>query len=202
MKQLRILHTPCDCGNQGPLEAKYERKLGHDSYSIVFNQSYLGFDADKVYAGRGIKHLIKIEFIRWWIILKALKYDVIHYNFGSNMTSTLISVGLGQHSSLLRSIYMRWSVFMPMIDVWLYRKLGKVICVTFQGGDARQGHNARDKDEEPEGYYTEFADRLKRKRIRKWDKYADLIYYLNPDLAQYLPERAKFLPYCCIELED
>ena len=197
---MKILHTPTDCGNQGPLEAKYERKLGHDSYSIVFNQSYLGFTADKVYAGRGIKHLLKMEFVRWWVIVKALKYDVIHYNFGSNMTSTLISVGLGQHSSLLRSIYMRWSAIMPMFDVWLYRKLGKVICVTFQGGDARQGYHARDKDEEPKGYYTEFADKLKRKRIRKWDKYAHFIYYLNPDLAFYLPDRAQFLPYCCMEL--
>jgi len=198
---MKILHTPTDCGNQGPLEAKYERKLGHDSYSIVFNQSYLGFTADKVYAGRGYRHLIKIEFVRWWVILKALKYDVIHYNFGSNMTSTLISVGHGQHSTFLRSLYMRWSAIMPMFDVWLYRKLGKVICVTFQGGDARQGFNARDKDEEPEGYYTEFADKLKRKRIKKWDKYAHFIYYLNPDLAQYLPDRAQYLPYCCMELK-
>lgn len=193
---MKILHCPTDCGRQGPLTAKYERILGHDSYSIVFNQSYLGFDADKVYAGRGYKHLIKIEFLRWWIILKSLKYDVIVYNFGSNMTSTMISVGLGQHSSVLRALYLRWSAIMPMFDVWLYRKLGKVIAVIFQGGDARQGYNARDKDEEPEGYYTEFADKMKSKRIKKWDKYADLIYYLNPDLAQYLPERAEFLPYC------
>lgn len=198
---MKILHTPTDCGQQGPLTSKYERLLGHDSYSIVFNQSYLGFYADKVYAGRGYRHLIKIEFLRWWIILKVLKYDVIVYNFGSNMTSTMISVGLGQHSSFLRTLYQHWSAIMPMLDVWLYRKLGKVICVIFQGGDARQGYNARDKDEEPEGYYTEFADRVKRKRIKKWDKYAHLIYYLNPDLAQYLPESAKFLPYCCMEVK-
>ena len=70
-------------------------------------------------------------------------------------------------------------------------KAGKIRHFFFIGGcdGAKPGRN----------YYTEFADRLKAKRIRKWDKYAHHIYYLNPDLAQYLPERAKFLPYCCME---
>ena len=34
------------------------------------------------------------------------------------------------------------------------------------------------------------------------DKYADLIYSVNPDLMHYLPKRTKFLPYTCINLVD
>jgi len=43
---------------------------------------------------------------------------------------------------------------------------------------------------------------MKRDRIRYVEHYADLIYALNPDLLNVLPERAKFLPYASVDLQQ
>jgi len=69
--------------------------------------------------------------------------------------------------------------------------MGKGIFVTFQGGDARQGL-----------FSTQRGDIVKRKVIAAFDRYADGIFYLNPDLARFLPPRAQFLPYAHLDLQE
>jgi len=192
---LRILHVPTDCGRHGPLLAKVERVLGHDSWSIVFAQSYLGYEADLVIGGRTIAELLLVELKRYKLIWQARKFDVIFYNYGSSMCPTPPFVGLGLHGSLKRQIYTILTLPLQMWDVVFFRLLGKTIIVLFQGGDARIGSHALDAQEQPPGYYSPFMDAIKRTRIKIWNKLADKIYFLNPDLYEFLPERSEFLPY-------
>jgi hypothetical protein len=91
-----------------------------------------------------------------------------------------------------------------MRDLPLLRRAGKTIAVTFQGDDARQGDVLRSRyahslaDAQTHNYEGR-SDHLKRKVIAKFDRYADLIYYLNPDLARVLPSRARFLGYASVD---
>lgn len=197
---MRILHVPTDAGNHGPILAKAERSLGLHSHCIVFGTSHIGYKADESLGGRGIPALLKVELKRWFIFLRAFRYDVIHYNYGSSICPNPIFVGLGLHGGLKRRIYTLYAAVFQMWDVILFKLLGKHIIVVFQGGDARQQHGAMDRHEQLPGYYVPMMDALKRHRIRIWSRCADQIFYLNPDLARFLPERAKFLPYICMEV--
>ena len=202
---MRILHVPTDCGNHGPLLARTERANGHDSWSIVFAQSYIGYKADEVLGGRGVKELLKVEFKRFGVFLRAFKYDVIFYNYGSSLAPNPVFVGLGMTSSFgpgRRLLYTLYSILPQMWDVLILRLAGKKIFVVFQGGDARQGRYLRehyffpnDWQEEPHGYYGRLTDTIKRFRAKVWDLLAHRIYYLNPDLAGVLPKRATYFPY-------
>lgn len=206
-RKFSVLNCPTDCGNHGPLLAKCERDLGFDSWSVAIAQSYLGFQVDEVIGGRGLKALIRAEFKRWGVLKRAFGYDLIHFNFGSSLTPTPVSVGLGQHPLWMRYAFNLYSAMFDMFDVRLLKLAGKKIWVTFQGGDARQGDTLRklyswsDANEEPKNYYIRWMDALKRHRIRIWDKYADRIFYINPDLGHVLPPRAEFLPYICMDVK-
>jgi len=202
MKNLKILHVPTDCGNHGTLLARTERLLGYDSWSIVFAQSYLGYKADLVIGGRSITNLLRLELKRWKLMWQARKFDVICYNYGSSMAPTPPFVGLGLHGGLKRKIYTICTFPFQMLDVVFFHLLGKTIIVLFQGGDARIGSHALDKHEHAKGYYSPLMDTIKRTRIKIWDKLADHIYFLNPDLYQFLPKRSKFLPYLYSHKEE
>ncbi|HYY96560.1 MAG TPA: hypothetical protein VE713_18795, partial [Pyrinomonadaceae bacterium] len=92
-----------------------------------------------------------------------------------------------------------------MCDLPLLKKAGKGIVVTYQGDDARQGDFCRahfalsPAGEVDAGYYTRASDEDKRHRIARFDKYADRIYAVNPDLLHVLPPRAEFLPYANVD---
>jgi glycosyltransferase involved in cell wall biosynthesis len=81
----------------------------------------------------------------------------------------------------------------------LLRRAGRTIAVTFQGDDARQGHGSPLAAAVGEGYYTPAGDAVKRRTIAAFDRYADRIFFLNPDLGEVLPPRARFLPYASVD---
>jgi hypothetical protein len=81
------------------------------------------------------------------------------------------------------------------------------VAVTYQGDDARQGRIARQlpihfAHEVDKNYYTQESDRNAQRAITSFDRYADLIYALNPDLLSVLPERARFQPYCSVDADE
>jgi hypothetical protein len=93
-------------------------------------------------------------------------------------------------------------------DLKLLRRAGKGIVVTFQGDDARQGdyclaHHEITPVRELYGQaYDSRTDANKRRLIAKFERYADRIYALNPDLLSVLPPRARFLPYANVHLDS
>lgn len=205
---MKILIVPHDAGNVAPLLAREFRRMGHEARCIVFSQSYLGYKIstpDRAIGGRGIKALLLLEIKRWWVLFHALKYDAVIFTYGSTILPSPAFVGYGLSSKITPTIRTCYSIFACpfawfMWDVMILKKMGKKIGVLFQGGDARRGDILRERglpdiDEEPPGYYRPFMDRIKARRAKLWNRYADVIYTHNPDLCWGLPLRTKFLGY-------
>lgn len=178
---LRILHCPSTVGGNPQGLSRAERKIGLDSRSVTLVQNYLAYPVDDIlFRGSPIPNEIR----RWIFAVSAMRrYDVMHYNFGSTL--------LPHH-----------------LDARLARACRKVICVTYQGDDARQGSYCRSHypthfvhEVEP-NYYSDASDLRRRRSIAFFDRHADRIYALNPDLLGVLPSRAKFLPYAHVDLEE
>jgi hypothetical protein len=76
--------------------------------------------------------------------------------------------------------------------------------VTFQGDDARLGAEVRARgglslpSALPDRYGPD-VDAARRAVIRRFARHAHLVYYLNPDLAVGLPDRARFVPYAHVD---
>ena len=79
------------------------------------------------------------------------------------------------------------------LDLRLLARAGKAIFVTFQGSDARPEQGSEQGSE---------ANAYKRRRINRFDRYADGIYALNPDLLRVLPKRARFVPYAHVDVRE
>lgn len=209
MQNLKILHAPTTVGGNPQNISRAEKKLGYESYTVTFKQNYFGYDADEVIFDDN-KSKVFHELKRWKFIFKALrKYNVIHYNFGQTLTPI--------RRYPLSKFYPKWKVYIfnniccrltEFIDLKIARLLNKVTVMTYQGDDARQGdycikhYPIHFAHEVGDNYYSLKNDILKRERIKKIDKYADIIYAVNPDLMNILPKRTKFLPYANIDPED
>lgn len=202
---MKILHVPTDVGNQGYSLSLAERTMGYESLCVVMMPgNHIGYKADLVIRTKeNVSGILKRDLWQQWnIFFMAHRFDVIHYNFGRSIFPNPSMVGAKYRRRLSR-LYAIYALSWGMIDVWwLKRIMKKYITVTFQGGDARQGNRLKklypewnDTNEEPPWYYDPLLDRIKAIRIRLWDRWADEIYYLNPDLGHVLPARAKFLPY-------
>lgn len=207
---MRVLHCPDIVGGNASQLARAERELGICSNSIIFQQNYLKYPVDQVLLPANATPLRK-EVARWKLLWIALSYDVIHYNFGQSiMPSRLSLVGreMSKLPRLLRFMYWGYVRCFEFMDVRILKILGKVIVVTYQGDDARQGDYCKNNfqitfaNEVGEDYYNPVTDQLKRERIKIFAKNADRIFSLNPDLLHILPPKATFLPYSHIDLRD
>ena len=202
---MRVLHCPEIVGGNAQQLARSERDLGLQSKAIAFRQNYLLFETDEVLLPNGGGRL-RLEFARWRLMVKALSYDVIHYNFGQTIFPACRLFSRRRPPlGLLLSLY---SHIFDAFDLRLFRLLGKGIIVTFQGDDARQGDYCREHfaitiaNEVDTNYYNLTSDSTKRKHIEKVSRYANRIYALNPDLLRVLPKHAAFLPYAHLDLDE
>jgi hypothetical protein len=203
---VRVLHVPTAVGGNAPSVARAERALGLDSKAIELAPNTYGYACDETVWGPG-DSVFGREVKRWRLFRRALReFDVIHFNFGRTIltwsgVSESTSARLHPFERLAMPIARRFD----LVDLPLLRGAGKVIAVTFQGDDARQADYCRAHFKispitgAGAGYYSSTTDARKRRRIDKFDRYADLIYALNPDLLHVLPERARFLPYANID---
>lgn len=209
MKTLRVLHCPTTIGGNPQGLARAERELGLESRSVTFQTNYLKYQADEVLSGPN-EHRALLEVKRWELLWRALwHYEVIHFNSGQSILPYLL---IGEFPnrypgwvSRLTHLYAR---LLDMNDIAWLHYAGKGIAVTFQGDDARQGDYSLANfeisiaQEVDTTYYTPEGDRLKRRIISKFARYADRIFYLNPDLGHVLPSRAVFMPYGHLDLRQ
>jgi hypothetical protein len=202
---LRVLHCPEMVGGHPQQLARAERERGLDSWSVVFRPSKFQYDADEVLWRDRDSRVVR-EAKRWLMVGRALwSYDIIHFNFGRSLLPEPTLPSGGGSSPWQRSLKNLVARYLELRDLALLKRAGKVIVVTFQGDDARQQDVLRtyadwDPTSELEpGYYTPASDDHKRRRIAEIDRYADVIYALNPDLLRVLPTRAKFLPYANVD---
>ena len=208
MPALRVLHAPHNVGNHPQQLARAERELGLDSWCVSLEETFRRIPTDEVLVQPGESRML-LEAKRWRLIWRALRhFDVVHLNMGQSLLpppQPLSSFPDGGHSLAAR-VYYAYARGLNMRDLALLRRAGKGIVVTYQGDEARLGSTwgqpgspfevplASEAD-----YYRPEADAWKERVIKRIDRYADRIYYLNPDLADPLPERAEFLPYAHVD---
>jgi hypothetical protein len=182
---LRILHAPTNVGGNPWGLSRAERRLGHHSDVMVFDNDWLHYPADinlnlKRHT-RLIKTAVKLRFFLWALP----RYDVFVFNFG-------------------RTILDFWRVGLHCIDLPILRRHGKAIVMIYQGADARQNWFVRQHYRFGHEAVVEGKDRDRRKatRIATVARYAHRIFSLNPDLIPVLPLGTAFLPYTVASYDE
>ncbi len=172
---MRILHAPADVAGNAYGLSRAERELGLASDVAIFAPSGrgYGFDVD-LHAGIDVpvwrRMLRRAAFVR-----RAVgRYDVFHFNFGQTI------LGVRQLGLVLDEL------------AWLKRR-GKTILFTYQGSDVRPADHCPCKDPE-----CRRVDRYRRPAAQRALRFADRVFYQNPDLRQWLPG-ARFMPYASVD---
>lgn len=207
-KPIRVLHCPTTVGGNPQGLARAERELGLASVAVAFGTNYLKYETDEVLYTSDRPQAVK-DFRQWQLLWRiAREFDVVHYNFGTTILPSYYPPQKYIGAKYPRAFYQAFDLyrrFQDMRDLPLLKRLGKKIAVTYQGEDARQGDYCRDHfeispvGEVAPGYFSPEADEHNRRRIAAFDKYADRIYALNPDLLHVLPARAEFMPYASVD---
>lgn len=186
---LRVLHAPTAVGGHPGGLARAERDLGLDSVAVSLLEPRFGYVVDEVLARAGDGPALRAVH-RARLLLRLRRFDVVHFNYGS----TLLPVPIGR-TGLIGVL----ASALALRDLPTLRTLGKRIVVTFQGDDARQATVGGSLVNATPEHYTAELDAARRRTIAAFDRYADAIFFLNPDLAQVLPARAVFLPYASVD---
>lgn len=206
---MKVLHLPeLVAGDVAGLSSAL-KALGIQSTVLARHKHPFGYEAD-IFISESASSSRWVVAVRTMMELRYLfgPWDVVHFNFGS----TLLDGGY-----LERPIEKPSDVFL-----WLIRRLmeagqwlelltlslrGVKIFVHFQGSDARQSANLKAVPSEWSGlnekkmWKTDLKrNRYKKRRISRFDRFANKIYFLNPDLASFLPSRAEFLPYASVDV--
>ncbi len=202
---LRVLHCPSNVGNNPQGLARAERAAGLDSTCVVFDRTSFDYEVDELLA---TGNPVLFERRRWSTLRRAVReFDVVHFNFGRTLFPAPLPIAW--RDDPLHAPGRAYLRLLARRDLPLLQRAGKTIAVTFQGDDARQGHGPgvpavvrRLAEAVGDGYYTPAGDALKRHTIASFDRYADRIFYLNPDLGDVLPARAGFVPYASVDPAD
>lgn len=209
MQKLKILHCPTTVGGNPQGLSRAERKLDYNSRSLTLLQNYLNYPADEViFKKAGFSFFNELR--RWKAIFKSIRhYDVLHYNFGQTLApSRPYPKPRRVRQWIIQAYNFLYGARFEMADMKMAHSMKKVIAMTYQGDDARQGDYCRKNyaihfaHTVGHIYYNDQSDALKREHIRIVDHYADLIYAVNPDLLNVLPSRAKFIPYASVHIQE
>jgi glycosyltransferase involved in cell wall biosynthesis len=174
----RILHAPFDVAGNAYGLSRAERRLGLTSDVAIFAPGGLGYGFD-IDMHAGIDEPVWRRFRRRAAFLRRAvdRYDLFHFNFGQ----TILQVRqLGLVADEL---------------AWL-RRHGKAVLFTYQGSDVRPSDHC--PCTRPE---CRQLDRYRQRAARRALRYADRVFYQNPDLRQWLPG-ASFLPYATVDARE
>jgi len=189
----RILHCPRNIGGHSSAVSRAEQSLGAYSRLILLEAERYGFDADEILTGPGDS-----AYARWRAKVRLLtraahEFDVVHFNGGQPLFAPpppWFWAGMSgpMRSRLAYAALESLSHLAPFADLKRLRNQGKILCVTFQGDDARLGapqraRYTRSLATEADGpHYSSEGDRWKSRRVAAFNQYTHLIYALNPDL--------------------
>jgi pimeloyl-ACP methyl ester carboxylesterase len=210
MRKYKVLHAPSSVGGNPQVLSRALRQLGVDSCSLVVSQNYLNYPADLVLHRPG-QSLLMRELKRLWAILFLLpRFDIIHYNAGTTLACAYAFTYNRRQGliGILRCIYAGYLRLLQRFEIFYIRKLGKLVFITYQGDDARQGDYSRANfainiaTQVEEGYYCMASDTFKRSNIRKLGGVSSQVYSVNPDLLHVLPSGARFTPYSHVFMDE
>lgn len=185
---MRIAHLPTSVGGHAWGLSQAEKLLGYKSDVIYLRDNYLNYQADKIIFPGPASGLFS-KAVKFFPLLNSIRniannYDIFHFNFGSSLLDINIR---GLH----------------LMDLPYFKKHGKII-VTYNGCDARQKYPTMERVNYSACHNAECyngicnsgsLDKIRSAKIRRFNKYADAIFALNPDLFHFLPSRTVFLPY-------
>jgi len=185
---VQIWHLPFSHGNFAPNLDAAERSLGLERDSVAPPHPYAP-DASHLLGSDRARH--PRDFIERLKLLAKVRRsaDIVHFNYGS---------------SLLDPPWRR--AF--LLDLGFYSKRIRKV-MTFQGSDVRMAYDPEielsREYERSLGHQVNDTtaggqvpqDEVERKQaiVRKADRHMDRIFTLNPDLLDFLPDRADHLPY-------
>ncbi len=208
--KIKILHAPTTVGGNPQGLARAERKIGLKSWSVTLHNNYINYSVDEVLFNKKNRFLSEIGRL-WFYTRFFYHFDIFHYNFGTTLASPpyrstkKITEGI---EPFFKGIYYYYTNLLEWGELNLLKLLDKPIFVTYQGDDARQGDYCIDNfeisiaTEVNSNYYSKKTDEEKRQRIKKFDKFSEKIYAVNPDLLWVLPKRAEFIPYAHIDINS
>jgi hypothetical protein len=173
---MRILHTPTNVGGHPIGLSRAERELGLDSEVVVFEPNPFGFEVDRDLHRDGLAPWRTTPARLRFLAEAVRRYDVFHFNFGS-------------------ALLPGWGLPVALDELPLLRRLGKVVLATFQGDDARPPDSWPQPP--PTSTMAAFERRRRNARIRML-RYADRVFYLNPDMRRWLPG-ASFCAYASFD---
>jgi glycosyltransferase involved in cell wall biosynthesis len=175
VRKPRILHVPGESGINSYGLSRGERELGFDSDVAVFSPNRWGYGYD-IDLHAGLDQPVWRRLLRRAVFLrKALShYDVFHFNFG------------------LTVLTVRQFGFVVDELSWVKRR-GKTILFTYQGSDVRPSTTCPCGREE-----CRRLDRYRQPAARRALRFANRVFYLNPDLRHWLPG-ARFLAYANVD---
>jgi glycosyltransferase involved in cell wall biosynthesis len=167
---MRILHAPKNVAGQASIISRAQRKLGHTSDVLVFNQNRFNFECDMNIDLDGhpspIRPLVKLKYF-----LKVMrKYDVFHFHYGTSL--------------LPRNL-----------DLYLFaiigRRVGKRTIMHYWGSDVIQIDLAKKYTLIPEAKLHEIFnikdDQKRRNRIERTNSLVDLSVVGDYSLLPYSP---------------
>ncbi len=203
---MRILHAPTNIGANPQALAVAERALGLESHAVCFRLNSFAMQTDEVLWPQGIGPLEQLR-RQWRLIARAGRdFDLVHYNGGRSMAQVL-----PPRSDLPLTATKRWAVaaynlYAARLQRWelaQLKRLGKPIFVTYQGDEARPGTQYLEwfggQADAAQKAHSAALWRFRQQQIALFDRFADKIYSLNPDLCHNLPQRAEFLPYASVD---
>jgi glycosyltransferase involved in cell wall biosynthesis len=207
----RVVHLPTSVGGNPTGLSAHLEKLGVSSETWIFSQNVFNYTSTKAIWSE-TDGAMRREMKRCLAIIRvALRFDVIHFNYGSSWASQIAmfsATDKGWRAKVQRFCAAAYRQLLFFAEIGLYRLLRRSMFVHYQGDDARQGDfslsNFRHSITQyvDEGYYTAETDALKRRMIRRMSHYCVQVYAVNPDLMHVLGPGARFVPYSHISLDE
>lgn len=191
---MKVLHAPVNVGNEPWTLSRAERDIGFESDVICNYTTWVGYAADEIISSKpGSTEPSEIRRRQEVGAMAPFNYDVFHYYFGRSL---LYWDDLPQLNLL------------PFEDLKWARKLGKRIVMTLQGCDVRLASVGNAKYPEimcAPGRCSAYQvciselDAQRRKLVEEILPLCDAVFYLNPDLGQYVPG-GQFVPYTTLDI--
>jgi hypothetical protein len=211
MSKYRVVHLPTSVGGNPQGLSKHQRALGLESEAWIFQQNVFNYASTKAIWSPGDGALRREMKRCLAIVCTALRFDVIHFNYGSSWASPIpmfSAADRGVRAKVKRFCVAVYLQLLSLVEIGLYRLFRRPMFVHYQGDDARQGDFSRAgfrhsiAQYADEGYYSAETDALKRRMIRRMSRCCTQVYAVNPDLMHVLGPGARFVPYSHISLDE
>jgi glycosyltransferase involved in cell wall biosynthesis len=193
-RPLRVLHAPCNVGNQPWSLSRAERNLGLKSELVINYATRFNYPADRVLGAVGGRAANYLTARRTAAAGAPYDYDALHYYFGRSLAFWDDLPDLNVE---------------PFADLKAAHAAGKTVIMTLQGCDVRLAaqSNARNAHTPcAAGRCPAFEtcvstlDAHRQQMIDDILPLCDRIFYLNPELGHFVPN-GLFLPYANVDIQ-